>query len=427
MADFAELEAQDGIRFSWNIWPSNKIEATKCVVPFGAFYQLLKPLENMPVLPYEPLRCKGCMAVLNPFSRVDFHGKMWVCPFCYTRNHFPQHYAGISEQNQPAELFPQYTTVEYKLNRPPAPPPAFLLVVDTCIIEEELSAIKASLTQALSLVPENALVGLITFGTHVQVHELGFAECSKSWIFRGNKDVTPLKVIEHLALRKNPQAQQHPQQQQRGGVGRFLLPVADCEFQLTAVLDELQKDAFPVQPDERPGRCTGTALAVAAGLLSGSCAGQGGRIILLTGGPCTEGAGAVVGKSNEEAMRSHKDLEKDSAPHFRKACKYYESVAAQLVSQNHTLDVFACALDQCGLAEMKVCVERTSGHMILAESFNHEVFKKSFQRLFTFTDTESSRAMGTAFNGLFEVYTSRDVKGNVKVTLRRLTSQTFLP
>ena len=30
---------------------------------------------------------------------------------------------------------------------------------------------------ALSLLPENASVGLITFGTHVHVHELGFDEC----------------------------------------------------------------------------------------------------------------------------------------------------------------------------------------------------------------------------------------------------------
>lgn len=249
------------------------------------------------------------------------------------------------------------------------------------------------------------------------MHELGFAECSKSWIFRGTKEVTPQKVAEQLNLKKKQQPQQQglqPQQEQ-GGVGRFLLPVAECEFQLTAVLDELQKDAFPVQPDERPARCTGTALSVAAGLLSGSCAGQGGRIILLTGGPCTEGAGLVVGKPNEEAMRSHKDLAKDSAPHFRKACKYYETLSQQLVSQNHTLDIFACALDQCGLAEMKVCVERTSGHMVLAESFNHEVFKKSFQRIFTFTDSETSRSMGIAFNGLFEVYTSRDVKVRIHV------------
>ena len=30
-------------------------------------------------------------------------------------------------------------------------------------------------------------MGLITYGTHVQVHELGFAECAKSYVFRGSK------------------------------------------------------------------------------------------------------------------------------------------------------------------------------------------------------------------------------------------------
>ena len=143
-----------------------------------------KPLPDMPVVPYDPVRCKGCAACLNPYARVDFNGKLWICPFCYARNHFPPHYASISETNLPAELFPTYTTIEYALQRPAAPRPAYLLVVDVCLIEEELSALKQSLTRALSLLPENALVGLITYGTHVHVHELGFGDCAKSYVFR---------------------------------------------------------------------------------------------------------------------------------------------------------------------------------------------------------------------------------------------------
>lgn len=52
-------------------------------------------------------------------------------------------------------------------------PPIFLLVVDTCMDEEELGALKDSLQTSLSLMPQNALVGLITFGRMVQIHELG--------------------------------------------------------------------------------------------------------------------------------------------------------------------------------------------------------------------------------------------------------------
>jgi protein transport protein SEC23 len=81
--DFHDLEQADGVRLSWNVWPNSKVEATKCVVPFGAMYTPCKDVPNMPVVPYEPVRCKACRAVLNPFARVDFLGKIWICPFCY--------------------------------------------------------------------------------------------------------------------------------------------------------------------------------------------------------------------------------------------------------------------------------------------------------------------------------------------------------
>ena len=37
-------------------------------------------------------------------------------------------------------------------------------------------------------------VGLVTFGTHVHVHELGFSECPKAYVFRGTKDYSPAQV-----------------------------------------------------------------------------------------------------------------------------------------------------------------------------------------------------------------------------------------
>lgn len=54
----------------------------------------------------------------------------------------------------------------------------------------------------------------------------------------------------------------------------------------------------------------------------------------------------IVSKSLSEPIRSHKDLDKDSAPHYHKAVKFYEALSKQLVHQGHVLDVFACALDQ---------------------------------------------------------------------------------
>lgn len=68
--------------------------------------------------------------------------------------------------------------------------------------------------------------------------------------------------------------------------------------------------------------------------------------MLFVGGPTTEGFGQVVGKELQEPIRSHKDLVKETASHYKKARKFYDTLAAQLVRQGHTLDVFACSLDQ---------------------------------------------------------------------------------
>ncbi|OEL18325.1 Protein transport protein SEC23 [Dichanthelium oligosanthes] len=381
MSEFLDLEAQDGIRMTWNVIPGTKQDATNCVVPVSAIFTPLKPNPNIPVLPYAPLRCRMCRSILNSFSIVDFVAKIWVCPFCFQRNHFPQHYSSISENNLPAELFPQFTTVEYvsTAETGPVAPPVFLFVVDTCMIEEEIGYLKSALAQAIELLPDQSLVGFITFGTYVQV------------------------------------------------------------------IEELQKDPWPVPADKRSSRCTGVALSVAASLLGVCVPGSGARIMAFVGGPSTEGPGSVsqssmfeyhvlklhshffiytdavnvdvrmaswlallgiVSKSLSEPIRSHKDLDKGSAPLSDKAIKFYEDISKQLVNQGHVLDLFACALDQVGVAEMKVAVERTGGIVVLAESFGHSVFKDSLRRIFQSSDND----LDLSFNGIFEINCSKDIK-----------------
>jgi protein transport protein SEC23 len=48
-------------------------------------------------------------------------------------------------------------------------------VVDTCVTEEDLDGLRSALTQLLSLMPETALVGLVSYGTNVQVRAIAFA------------------------------------------------------------------------------------------------------------------------------------------------------------------------------------------------------------------------------------------------------------
>jgi protein transport protein SEC23 len=104
-----------------------------------------------------------------------------------------------------------------------------------------------------------------------------------------------------------------------------LQPVSECEFQLTSVVEQLQRDPWPVANDMRPIRCTGVAMSVAVGLLESSFQNTGSRIMLFAAGACTEGPGMVVGTALKEPIRSHNDIEKDGAKHLKKSVKVYLS------------------------------------------------------------------------------------------------------
>ena len=63
-----EIEDRDGIRLSWNVWPSSKAEANKYIVPIGALYTPLKEKPDLPCLMYDPITCNhSCRAILNPY------------------------------------------------------------------------------------------------------------------------------------------------------------------------------------------------------------------------------------------------------------------------------------------------------------------------------------------------------------------------
>ncbi|MCJ1338745.1 GTPase-activating protein S23 [Bachmanniomyces sp. S44760] len=410
---WSEVEDRDGIRLSWNCFPSTRMEASRLVVPIGALYTPLKEKPDTPLLQYEPVTCKApCRAVLNPFATVDIRARLWICPFCLSRNALPPHYKDITQDAIPPELHPQSTTIEYRLARPAPSPPIFLYVVDTCQEEDSLKALKDSLVMSLSLLPPNALVGLITFGTMAQVHELGYTECAKSYVFRGSKDYNAKQVQEMLGLissgmRPNMQQQPGRPPPAMGSAARFLLPVQQCEFQLTNALEQLQKDPWPVANDKRSLRCTGVALTVAVGLLETSFQNAGGRIMLFAGGPATEGPGLVVGPELREPIRSHHDIDRDNIKHYKRALKFYENLAKRTAHNGHIIDIFAGCLDQVGLLEMKGLSNSTGGHMILTDSFTSSQFKQSFVRVFD-KDANDNLVMG--FNASLEILTTKELK-----------------
>uniref|UniRef100_A0A6Q2XF69 Protein transport protein SEC23 n=1 Tax=Esox lucius TaxID=8010 RepID=A0A6Q2XF69_ESOLU len=408
MATFPEFIAQneerDGVRFSWNVWPSSRLEATRMVVPVASLFTPLKERTDLPPIQYEPVLCSRatCRAVLNPLCQVDYRAKLWACNFCYQRNQFPPTYAGISEVNQPAELLPQFSTIEYVVQRGPQMPLVFLYVVDTCMEDEDLQALKESLQMSLSLLPPTALVGLITFGRMVQVHELGCEGISKSYVFRGTKDLNAKQLQEMLGLTKPTatQAGRGPQTPKAPLSNRFLQPVQKIDMNLTDLLGELQRDPWPVTQGKRPLRSLGSAMSIAVGLLECTFPNTGARIMTFIGGPATQGPGMVVGDELKTPIRSWHDIEKDNAKFMKKATKHYEALASRASTNGHIIDIYACALDQTGLLEMKCCSNHTGGYMVMADSFNTSLFKQTFQRVFT---KEVTGSFKMAFAGTLEI------------------------
>uniref|UniRef100_A0A915BSI6 Protein transport protein SEC23 n=4 Tax=Parascaris univalens TaxID=6257 RepID=A0A915BSI6_PARUN len=438
----------DGIQMTWNMWPHSRIDAQRLVVPVAVFFTPLKerPIDQpqQPPLEYDPVLCQraSCKAVLNPLCMVEYRSKCWMCPFCNQRNPFPPHYGMIAEDNRPPELYPQFTTIEYTLRKATTLPPIFLFVVDTCMSAEELKALKESVQTALSLLPADALVGLITFGRMVELHELSVQGISRSYVFKGAKEVTQKQLRDIIAINIGghatgqntpaghatpmggmapggimPQRPPYPGAQMSAMPGphgaptgqiahpqlpynKFIQPISDCDMSINDLIEQIQSDRWPVPQGHRPLRATGSALAVAVTLLEVCFPNTGARIMTFIGGACTHGPGAVVGEELKNPIRSWHTIKEDNAPYMKKATKFYDGLGARAVRNGHVIDIYSCALDQTGLNEMRACFNTTAGNVVMGDSFNSSLFKQTYQRVFE-KDANGNLKMG--FNATMEV------------------------
>ncbi|CAD7958275.1 unnamed protein product [Amoebophrya sp. A120] len=424
-ARFLAAEKQDGVRFSWNIWPSSRIDATRIVMPLACLYTPLKKTDQLRVVNYDPLNCRKCGAVINPYAVLDYRRKTWRCCFCDSENAFPGFYAErLSEQSLPLEC--QLSTIEYILPNQRSNPPLFLFVLDRALnnAEDELEFEKAkdALQEVFTLLPPTALVGFITFGHLVQVFELRFEDLPKSYAFSGAKPYTAAQVSRQLFLRRDYYGSTsggyggHNSSGQNdrfassssAGVGggpttttystpdsRFVAPAQECDFIFRSILDDLTPDRFPRDgPSARVNRCTGAAISVAVSLAENlSALVCGTRIVLLTSGPCTVGPGQVVVKNKAECLRSWHDIQKNNtnAQPCKAATRFYaEELAPRCARDGIALDLFACSLDQVGILEMRSLCETTGGMLVMSDAFSMHVFRDSFLRMFINLDPASN-------------------------------------
>ncbi|VDD90831.1 unnamed protein product [Enterobius vermicularis] len=451
----ANQENIDGVKMTWNVWPHSRIDAQRLVVPVATFFTPLKerPVDQpqQPPLEYDPVLCQKstCKAVLNPLCMVDFRTKSWICPFCNQRNPFPPHYSMIAEDNRPPELYPQFTTIEYTLKKATTLPPIFIFVVDTCLSEEELKALKESMQTALSLLPADALVGLITYGRMVELHELNVQGISRAYVFKGTKEVTQKQLKDVIALNigkpsgasvgpvtsqpgampsqgmapgvvppprpgfpgpnmMNVQNSAQPQQaHSQLPFNKFIQPISDCDMSINDLIEQIRPDRWPVPQGHRPLRATGAALAVAVTLLEVSFPNTGARVMTFIGGACTHGPGMVVGEELKNPIRSWHTIKEDNAPFMKKATKFYDSLATRAVKNGHVIDIYSCSLDQTGLNEMRSCFNTTTGNVVMGDSFSSSLFKQTYQRVFE-KDGKGHLKMG--FNATMEIKVGTGLK-----------------
>lgn len=407
------IEEQNGIKFVWNLLPSNRNDMTKIVIPVGFHYTPIQKNEAIPLLEYDPLTCPKCKCAICPFFFYSVKAKVWECPFCRTKVGFPKAYADyISEEILPIELMPENTTVEYKLNKKEANWPIFIFLVDTAVEEEELNELKESIQQTINNLPQECSVGIITYGKMCNVHEIGFSEFPVSYALNGEKAYKPNEIHELLRLAST---QSRP---------KFIMPVSEVSFSLSSFLDDLQPDPWGKKKDERDSNqtdvwekqtkerdsnCVGLAINTAVSLLEAISRGEPARILTFMGGAGTIGEGAIVGKSLKETIRNFVDFEKgnENTHYYKPACEFYDQIALRAAKSNIIIDIFSCCLNQVGLYEMKNLVAKTGGYMIFTDSFSTMIFKDSLKKMFV---VDESGNLSMCFKAKLDYFCTENIK-----------------
>lgn len=364
------------------------------VIPLGCLYTPLKESPSVIRLNGRPPSCNSCEALINPFCQTTHHSSTWTCSFCHSRNVFPAGYAS-DPAAPPPELLPTTLTIDFPLSVPKASPPFYLLVVDTHTTAEELEALRSTLIAAVGTLPPDARVGLITFGTHCFVWEIGAGALPRAVFIGGDKAPSRDELADLLSLAVRG----------RNVYERFFVAAADADAALLPLLDEIAPDPWPTPHGQRPQRAAGVAVAVAAQLCCLNKVPANGRIVVCLSGPCTKGDGAVVGTELAQPIRQFKEIRSGTAPLFEKARAFYDGVADTLTGATKSkekdaaaaavanmpagcvaVDLYTAALDQTGVAEFQPLVERSGGSLLVSESFKWPMSRGALLAMLGSTD-----------------------------------------
>ncbi|GMM27813.1 hypothetical protein DAMA08_005290 [Martiniozyma asiatica (nom. inval.)] len=377
--EFEEYEDKTGLRFPFNVFPSNKKLEENLGIPLSCLYQPLRQKENGIILDGAPVGCSTCQGIINPFCQIDVNTGYWTCSICSARNKFAQTIPPIVQYL----LSPDAIDVEFIINNGKSLPVVYLFVIDLSIDEEELESLKDSLLKAIELLPIESYVGLITFGKNIQVYQSGLFDHMSTLAFNGNKLYSKEQLSKIID-------QNHQKIIQRVNI---------CAYNLTQYIQSLTCDSFSKMEYHRKFNCSGSALNVSTKILELLFPKASARIMLFSGGPCTVGPGNIVNTDLKEPLRSHKDLDGKSslAKKFKENVAFYNKLAEGALLEGYTYDIFIGSYDQIGLSEMESLVDKTGGVVIQSDSFTSAIFSQSLQRFFEKDEQDQSQFGLNAF------------------------------
>jgi protein transport protein SEC23 len=84
MSNFDQDEDANGVRFTWNVWPSSRLAATRLIVPLASVYTPLKQTVNVMSIVFlhdddfaQPFLCSPPL-VINQYNIIIFRFKKQI-------------------------------------------------------------------------------------------------------------------------------------------------------------------------------------------------------------------------------------------------------------------------------------------------------------------------------------------------------------
>lgn len=423
---FDETDELEGVRFNWNLFPSTRLDASQLAAPLGCLYTPLfkrpKDTIQIPEISKNPIQCSTCGNYINPYIKFDRANMMWWCPFCEKRTFLPDKFhIPNSGEEWPKELGQTNSTIEYRLPEsinetvPVDLPLVYMFIVDLYkhIDEKDdrtFENLIDSIVQVIDSIAVGSLIGLITFDTDVNVHNLQdhtlvvFRDELLSQKKNQYKDIfetnTISKILDKLNLQNSPIQSDYTKSPL---VEKHYLIKLDSTTK-PAIVEYLKKLSPKFSTTYKPARSSGLAHYVSSILLStNSYKYLSGKVIFFTTGPGTCFPGTILNTQLSEKIRSHNDIVELNAPNFLSSRKFYNTLSyianGQTIANSETIsssvstkttdydipsgsprwsiDLFAGSLDQVGIYEMKALSSNTMGNVYLFESFGSFQFKET--------------------------------------------------